>query len=108
MLADQDTRDATHQGMRQEMVQLAAAFSAEAAFIEPELLRAGKATLDRFLDVGTAAQDLSLLPRGRRAPRRAHAQRERREDPRRRRPARGDARPTSTASSRTPISRTRR
>jgi oligoendopeptidase F len=49
MLADQDTRDAKHQGMRQEMVQLAAAFSAQASFIEPELLRAGKATLDRFL-----------------------------------------------------------
>src|SRR6185503_13228287 len=49
MLADQDTRDARHQGMRQEMVQLAAAFSAEAAFIEPELLRAGKATLDGFV-----------------------------------------------------------
>jgi oligoendopeptidase F len=49
MLADQDTRDPQHQGMQQEMVQLAAAFSAEAAFIEPELLRAGKATLDRFL-----------------------------------------------------------
>jgi oligoendopeptidase F len=50
MLADQDTRDAKHQGMRQEMVQLAAAFSAEAAFIEPELLRAGKATLEGFLN----------------------------------------------------------
>jgi oligoendopeptidase F len=49
MLADQDTRDAKHQGMRQEMVQLSAAFSADAAFIEPELLRAGNATLDRFL-----------------------------------------------------------
>jgi oligoendopeptidase F len=49
MLSDQDTRDAAHQGMRQEVVQLAAAFSAEAAFIEPELLRGGKATIDRFL-----------------------------------------------------------
>jgi len=49
MLADQDTRDPKHQGMRQEMVQLAAALSAEGAFIEPELLRAGNATLDRFL-----------------------------------------------------------
>ena len=49
MLADQDTRDARHQGMRQEIVQLAATFAAEAAYIEPELLRAGKATLDRFL-----------------------------------------------------------
>ena len=49
MLADQDTRDARHQGMRQEIVQLGAVFSAEAAYVEPELLRAGKAPLDRFL-----------------------------------------------------------
>jgi len=49
MLADQDTRDSTHQGLRQEMVQLAAAFAAETAFVEPELLRAGKPALDRFL-----------------------------------------------------------
>jgi len=37
LLADQDTRDGAHQGMRQEMAQLASTFSAEAAFIEPEL-----------------------------------------------------------------------
>jgi oligoendopeptidase F len=43
MLADQDTRDAAHEGMRQEMNQLAAAFGAESAFIEPELLKAGQA-----------------------------------------------------------------
>ncbi len=49
MLADQDTRDAQHQGMRQEMIQLASAFAAQAAFIEPELLRAGKTTLERFV-----------------------------------------------------------
>ena len=49
MLADQDTRDAKHQGMRQEMVQLSAAFASDAAFIEPELLHAGNATLDQFL-----------------------------------------------------------
>ncbi len=35
--------------MRQEIVQLGATFSAEAAYIEPELLRAGKAPLERFL-----------------------------------------------------------
>ena len=49
MLADQDTRDGTHQGMRQEMVQLATAFNSEAAFIEPEILRADKATLEKFI-----------------------------------------------------------
>jgi len=42
MLADQDTRDAAHEGMRQEMHQLAAAFGAEASFMEPELLKAGE------------------------------------------------------------------
>ena len=46
MLADQDTRDSQHQGMRQEMTQVASAFGAQSAFMEPELLRAGKPTLD--------------------------------------------------------------
>jgi len=49
LLADQDTRDSGHQGMRQEMVQLAADFSARAAFVEPEILRARKETLDAFI-----------------------------------------------------------
>src|SRR5262245_53549699 len=35
MLSDQDTRDSGHKGMQQEMVQVAATFSAESAFIEP-------------------------------------------------------------------------
>ena len=35
--------------MQQEMVQLAAAFSAEASYIEPEILKADKATIDKFL-----------------------------------------------------------
>ena len=49
MLADQDTRDSMHQGMRQEMVQLATAFSSEAAFIEPEVLRADTAALENLI-----------------------------------------------------------
>jgi len=49
MLADQDTRDAEHQGMRQEMVQLAASFSAEASYIEPEVLRFAEGTVPTFL-----------------------------------------------------------
>lgn len=48
MLADQDTRDASHQAMRQEMVQPAAAFFAEIAYIEPALLRAGKPAIEGF------------------------------------------------------------
>jgi oligoendopeptidase F len=49
LLADQDTRDSAHQGMRQEMIQLGSAFSAASAFVEPELLHAGSATIERFL-----------------------------------------------------------
>jgi oligoendopeptidase F len=48
-LADQDTRAAGPQGMKQEMVQLASDFSARASFVEPELLRLPPGTIDRFL-----------------------------------------------------------
>jgi oligoendopeptidase F len=49
MLADQDTRDSQHQGMRQEMAELAAKASAEASYIEPEILRFPKGTVEKFL-----------------------------------------------------------
>jgi oligoendopeptidase F len=49
LLADQDTRVATHQGMMQEMQQLAAAFSAQVAYIEPEVLRIGGPRIDAFI-----------------------------------------------------------
>ncbi|MGB7218821.1 MAG: oligoendopeptidase F [Vicinamibacterales bacterium] len=49
MLADQDTRDSQRQGMRQEMSQLYSSFGAQAAFIEPEVLRFERGTVDRFL-----------------------------------------------------------
>ena len=49
MEADQDTRDSQHQGMRQEMTQLAANFSAQASFVEPEVLKAGKAAIEKYL-----------------------------------------------------------
>jgi oligoendopeptidase F len=49
MLSDQDTRDARPQGMRQEMVQLAAEFAAEASFIEPEVLRFPSGQVEKFL-----------------------------------------------------------
>ena len=49
MLADQDTRDSAHEGMRQQMAQLASLFSAESSFIEPEILKADKATVQRYL-----------------------------------------------------------
>jgi oligoendopeptidase F len=49
MLADQDTRDSTHQGMQQEMVRLAAAFGSQASFIEPEILRLPSGTVGKYL-----------------------------------------------------------
>src|SRR3954469_2727180 len=49
LLADQDTRDSAHEGMRQEMNQLAAAFGAESSFIEPELLKAGEDPIKAFV-----------------------------------------------------------
>jgi oligoendopeptidase F len=49
MLADQDTRASGPQGMRQEVAQLAAAFSAEASYMEPEILRIPRATLEKFI-----------------------------------------------------------
>ena len=48
-VADQDTRDSAHQGMKQEMAQLASSLAAQEAFVEPEILKAGKATVDRFI-----------------------------------------------------------
>lgn len=49
LIADQDTRVSTHQGMVQEMQQVAAAFSAQVAYIEPEILRVGGTTIEGFL-----------------------------------------------------------
>jgi oligoendopeptidase F len=49
MMSDQDTRVSKYQGMQQEMVQIAAKLGAEAAFIEPEILKIPKATIDRFV-----------------------------------------------------------
>src|SRR5262245_28573528 len=49
MLADQDTREAGPQGMQQAMQQLAADVKAQTSYMEPELLRIGLATLERFI-----------------------------------------------------------
>jgi oligoendopeptidase F len=49
MLADQDTRQSDAQGMQQEMQLLYANFGAQAAFIEPEILKVGGATIEKFL-----------------------------------------------------------
>jgi len=49
LISDQDTRVSVYQGMRQEVVQLWATFQADAAFIEPEILKMDNATLQRFI-----------------------------------------------------------
>jgi oligoendopeptidase F len=49
LLSDQDTRVSKYQGMVQEMVQIGAKFGTEAAFIEPEILKADAATIDTFI-----------------------------------------------------------
>jgi oligoendopeptidase F len=47
--ADEDTRHAEHQGMRQEVTLVGAAFGTEVAFIEPEILKAGRDKIRQFL-----------------------------------------------------------
>jgi oligoendopeptidase F len=49
MLSDQDTRLSEPQGMQQEMQQLAAEFSAEASYVQPEVLRLGQAKIEQLL-----------------------------------------------------------
>jgi oligoendopeptidase F len=49
MTADQDTRAAESQGMRQEVQLLYANFGAQISFIAPEILKVGKAKIDRFI-----------------------------------------------------------
>jgi oligoendopeptidase F len=49
LISDQDTRVSTYQAMRQETLQLASRFGAETAFIEPEVLKIDKGTIDRFV-----------------------------------------------------------
>jgi oligoendopeptidase F len=49
MMSDQDTRVSKYQGMQQEMIQVGSAFGAEAAFLEPEILKIDRATIDGFI-----------------------------------------------------------
>ena len=49
MLADTDTRISEPQGMHQEMQQIYAHLAAEASFIEPEVLKVGTATIEKFI-----------------------------------------------------------
>jgi oligoendopeptidase F len=49
MMSDEDTRASEPQGMQQETEQLAADLGAQAAYIEPEILRIGKASINAFI-----------------------------------------------------------
>jgi len=49
LLADEDTRQSAHESMRQEMVQLWAAFAAEASYMRPEILRFAPGRIAEFL-----------------------------------------------------------
>lgn len=49
LLSDEDTRQPGPRGMQQEMQQIYANFTAQASFIEPEVLRIGAPAIDAFL-----------------------------------------------------------
>jgi len=63
MVADEDSRLAEPQGMQQEMQNLYAAFGAQAAFVEPELLRVGTTTLEQFLESESRLTPFAFLLR---------------------------------------------
>ena len=69
MLSDQDTRVSEPQGMQQEMQQLYAKFGAEAAFIEPEVLKVGQRHGREVHCRRAAAEAVRLLPARHRPPR---------------------------------------
>src|SRR5215212_8893026 len=50
MLSDEDTRVSKYQGMQQEMIQIGAQLGAQAAYIEPEILKADRAAIDRYVE----------------------------------------------------------
>jgi len=49
LLSDQDTRDAGHHGMQQEMLQAYTNFGAAVSFLEPEVLRCPAGTVEKFI-----------------------------------------------------------
>jgi oligoendopeptidase F len=49
MSSDQDTRESQYLAMKQEMSQISSTIGAAAAFIEPEILKIDRATVDSFL-----------------------------------------------------------
>lgn len=49
LISDQDTRDASHLAMTQEMSQVGSEYAAKASFIEPGILKMDKGTIEAFL-----------------------------------------------------------
>jgi oligoendopeptidase F len=49
LLSDQDTRDAGHLAMQQQIIQMYSGFQAEASYIEPEVLRFPAGTVEKFV-----------------------------------------------------------
>lgn len=49
MISDEDTRNSKYLAMRQDVEQLITDYSSKASFIEPEIAKMDKQTIDRFL-----------------------------------------------------------
>lgn len=49
MSADQDTRESQYQALKQEISQIATRLASETSFVEPEILKLDRATMDGFL-----------------------------------------------------------
>ena len=60
MMSDTDTRVSKYQGMQQEMVQLGAQLAAEAAYVEPEILKIERAALERTMAAEPRLKDYKL------------------------------------------------
>ena len=63
MVADQDTRVSEPQGMQQEMQQIYARFGAEVSYFEPEILKAGSATVEKFIAAEPKLKDFTFYLR---------------------------------------------
>jgi oligoendopeptidase F len=63
MLADEDTRTSEPQGMQQEMQQIYARFGAEISYVEPEILKAGSATVEKFIGAEPKLKDFAFYLR---------------------------------------------
>ena len=49
MSADQDTRESRYEALKQEISQIATRVASETSFVEPEILKLDRASIDRFL-----------------------------------------------------------